>query len=441
MKKFLILSSIILSLGCNGQHLERKLFHGFRLQPGPDNSVQVAATGPTGTATNAELQSNDIILKINEIEIEDFNSLRSSELQNLRAGEEVRYTVKRGDQTLELVGIGEPLPEETGDSPQTRYFEIPFDGGHLRAIANLPEGEGPFPTVYFIQGYTCSSIESNWPGHPYRQLAKAFTEAGIAFVRVEKPGVGDSQGMEDCMETDFHYEVQSFTEAGKYVRKFDWVDADQFYIFGHSMGGYLAPIVAKEVPSAGIAAYGTRHEPWREYFLQMWRFQLVRQGFSYSEVEERMGDYYNLAYHLFYLKESPEEIAQSHPELVDEMEDGLAWSGGDVILFRNYDALQSVDELPVVPSWLSYEGKVLIFYGTADFEVCSDESPKEMVRMMNIEHPGSAEYVEIQGADHSMFQVGSMEEAVNMSDEERRSAMMKGIDQKIPRAIIEWTRE
>lgn len=441
MKKFLILSSIILSIGCNGQQLQRRIFHGFRLQPGPENSVQVATTGPAGTATNAKLQANDILLKINDVELKDFNDLRSPELQNIREGDEVRYTVRRGEETIELVGTGEPLPLESGDSPQTKYFEVPFDGGYLRGIANLPEGEGPFPTVYFIQGYTCGSIESTWSGHPYRQLAKAFTDAGIAFVRVEKPGVGDSQGTDDCMDTDFHYEVQSFTEAGKFVREFDWVDTEQFFIFGHSMGGYLAPIVAREVPSVGITAYGTRHEPWREYFLQMWRFQLVRQGFSYSEVEQRMGDYYNLAYHLFYLKKSPEEIAESNPELVDEMEDGLAWTGGDVILYRNFDALQSVDELEVVPSWLAYEGKVLIFYGTADFEVCSDESPKEMVRMMNIEHPGSATYVEVEGADHSMFQVGSMEKGVHMSDEERRAAMMDGIDSRIPQSIVDWIRE
>lgn len=444
MKNFLILSAFLYSSISFGQHLERRIAHGFRLQPTEINGtsrMQVAALSPTGTAGVAGLQMNDILLEVNSTEVFGMADLQSDAISNLREGAEVVYTVIRNGETLELSASGVPIPMESGDSHKTEYFEIPFDGGWLRAIANLPEGEGPFPTIYFIQGYTCSPIESQWPGHPYRRLAKTFTDAGIAFVRVEKPGVGDSYGMDPCMETDFNYEVESFTEAGQFVRDLSWVDTTNFYIFGHSMGGYLAPIVASEVPTQGIAVYGTRHEPWREYFLQMWRFQLVRQGFSYAEVESRMKDYYELAYLLFFQRHSPTEISASHPHLNDELEDGLLWDGENIVLFRNYDALQSVDDLPVVPSWLEYQGKVLVMYGTADFEVCSDESPREMVRMINLEGKGKAEYVEIQGADHSMFPVRGMEEAVNMEPAELRSIQMSGIENLIPNSVVRWMTE
>lgn len=441
MKHLLILSTLLYSSLSFSQHLNRQIFHGFRLQPVElegEMKMQVAQIGPQGTAGAAGLQNGDILLSINGLTISAFGDLGGLDV---REGEDISYTVLRGESEMVLSGSGVALPMESGDSPRTEYFEVPFDGGYLRGIANLPEGDGPFPTIYFIQGYTCSSVESSWPGHPYRLLAKAFTEAGIAFVRVEKPGVGDSQGTRDCMETDFHYEVESFTAGAEFAKGFEWVDPNQFYIFGHSMGGYLAPIVAEEVETAGIIAYGTRHEPWREYFLQMWRFQLVRQGFTYREVESRMRDYYELAYHLFFEKMSPGDIAESYPTLIDEMEDGLAWEGGDIILFRNYEALQSVDDLPVVESWLNYEGRVLMFYGTADFEVCSDDSPKEIVRMINLQHPNHATYAEVEGADHAMFQVGSMEQAVNMSDAEIREARMGGIEMEIPERIINWMTE
>lgn len=421
--------------------MNRKIMHGFRLQPTEvenTSRLQIAMIAPNGTAANAGVQVNDILVSINGEEITTQTDLQSQSLSNLREGDLVSYTCLREGESIELVGEGVGIPHESGDSPQTKYLEVPFEGGWLRGIANLPEGEGPFPTVFFIQGYTCSPVESSWPGHPYRLLAKAFTEAGIAFVRVEKPGVGDSYGMDHCLESDFLYEVEAFTAGGTFIRQQSWVDTDQFYIFGHSMGGYLAPVVAKEVPATGISVYGTRHEPWKEYFLQMWRFQLVRQGFSYLEVENRMKDYYELAYHLFFERMSPVEIANQHEHLIDELEDGLMWDGGDILLFRNYDALQSVDDLPVVESWLNYPGKVLVLHGTADFEVCSDESPREMERMINLEGKGSAQYVELEGMDHSMFQVGSMEAAVNMDPQERRRIQMSGIDSKISDTIIHW---
>lgn len=449
MKKIICLGILLISFGCSGQELPRKIFHGFNPVPlshpaastetyHGDSGIYIVAIAGNGTAVNAEMQRGDILLAINSHTIRRGNDLQIPEISGLSAGDDVTYTVFRNGEVKELHGVVQGRPLEQGDSHRTEYFSIPFDGGRLRAIANLPGGEGPFPTVFLIQGYTCASVESDWDKHPHREMARALTQAGIAMIRVEKPGVGDSDGTPDCMHTDFHYEVESFGTAAEFARNLSYVDASRFYLFGHSMGGYLAPIIAQKVETSGIAAYGTRHEPWREYFLQMWRFQLVRQGFDYVEVENRMDDYYELAYQLFFKKKSPETIAEEFPQLTDEMRDGLLWKGGDVILYRNYQALQSVDELPVVEAWAAYNHPVLMMYGTADFEVFADDSPKEIVRIVNHYHPGMAEYREIPGSDHALFQVGSMDEGLNMTPQQQQSARMRGIDPAIPQAIVDW---
>lgn len=79
-----------------------------------------------------------------------------------------------------------------------------------------------------------------------------------------------------------------------------------------------------------------------------------------------------------------------------------------------------------------------MFYGTADFEVCSDDSPKEIVRMINTEGAGEAVYEEVEGADHSMFMAGSMEEGVSMDRDQRREMMMQGIDPGVCKTVINW---
>jgi len=86
-------------------------------------------------------------------------------------------------------------------------------------------------------------------------------------MRSEKSGVGDSTGT-PCRDVNFPDEVSLFTSALKKLKTYDFVDTGNVFIFGHSGGGWVAPLVAAEEPVKGIVVYGTVVRPFGEYLVE-----------------------------------------------------------------------------------------------------------------------------------------------------------------------------
>lgn len=59
-------------------------------------------------------------------------------------------------------------------------------------------------------------------------------------LRIEKPGVGDSEGG-PFAELDFTTELDIYRQALKQLKEQPEVDAEHVFIFGHSMGGAFGP--------------------------------------------------------------------------------------------------------------------------------------------------------------------------------------------------------
>jgi esterase/lipase len=65
------------------------------------------------------------------------------------------------------------------------------------------------------------------------------------------------------------------------------VDPERIYLFGHSMGGVLAPYLTAAVPVRGSMVYGTLARTWFEYQLENVRRQAAFQpGATEAEITE-----------------------------------------------------------------------------------------------------------------------------------------------------------
>jgi len=391
-----------------------------------------------GTGTNVGLQAGDILIAINDFPVNRYSDFGELPIQKIRGGDEVHYTVLRNGTQMVLSGIVETRPVEQSVNHDVIYDHIEFKGGLVRTIINKPKGKGPFPAVLFIQGYNCQSIDNPGPRHPYRLLAQQFANAGIAFMRVEKPGIGDCLNTPNCYTMDFNTEMDCFLEALKAMSSYAFVEQGQIFLFGHSMGGYLAPQMARSVNVAGIAVYGTGHLPWREYLLQMLRFQLPRQNLSYKQTEARMLDFYKILYALLVENKPPEMIAAMDPSYGQLMQMGLMWDGNDFMFGRHYKALLSVDKMNATAAWAQFKGKVLSIFGTADFQAVNDASHREIVNIVNRHNPGHARYWEASDTDHSFIRTGSMEETVRLSPQEYTQLFRTGFNTEIAEEIIQW---
>jgi len=116
-------------------------------------------------------------------------------------------------------------------------------GIELGATLTLPPGKGPFPAVVFITGSGPQDRDESILGHrPFLVLADYLTRKGIAVLRADDRGVGESTGdFNKATTADFATD----TEAGiTYLKTRPEIDSHKIGLVGHSEGGVIAPMVA-----------------------------------------------------------------------------------------------------------------------------------------------------------------------------------------------------
>jgi dienelactone hydrolase len=120
----------------------------------------------------------------------------------------------------------------------------------LAATLTLPEGKGPFPAVVLITGSGQQDRDESLMGHkPFLVLSDYLTRHGIAVLRADDRGTGESTGVfVKATTADFATD----TEAGiAYLKTRSEVDPHKIGLIGHSEGGVIAPMIAarnKDVP-------------------------------------------------------------------------------------------------------------------------------------------------------------------------------------------------
>ncbi|MFG2004249.1 alpha/beta hydrolase [Spirillospora sp. NPDC048911] len=118
----------------------------------------------------------------------------------------------------------------------------------LRSTVHIPDGPATrWPTVIFIHGFANNRIET---GASFVRMSRLLQDAGIASVRVDLSGHGESDG--DFAQVTITGEIAEARSVVRTVRTFDFVDRDRIGLVGMSMGGVVAGIVAAEEP--GITA-------------------------------------------------------------------------------------------------------------------------------------------------------------------------------------------
>jgi dienelactone hydrolase len=142
------------------------------------------------------------------------------------------------------------------DAPFTaEEVTIKVKGYQLAGTLTLPKsGARPFPVVVTSTGSGAQTRDSPFPFpnlktfRPFRQIAESLASRGIAVLRVDDRGVGDSTGL-DTLDTattlDFADDVRAQVA---YLRTRREIDAGRIAILGHSEGGIIAPLVAASDP-------------------------------------------------------------------------------------------------------------------------------------------------------------------------------------------------
>ncbi|HEX3458528.1 MAG TPA: alpha/beta hydrolase, partial [Candidatus Baltobacteraceae bacterium] len=170
----------------------------------------------------------------------------------------------------------------------------------------------PRPGVLFIGGIGCFSIDDAGNSQdPYLRLAHDLSRAGFVTMRLEKSGVGDSQGPA-CRSVDFAGEERSYVAALDALRGDPRVDSRRVFLFGHSIGTIVAPLLAKRERVAGVIVAEAVGRDWLEYEMRNTRRQLELGGSSPSQTDAALKEKHACMYRLIQ-KQSEASIEAEMP--------------------------------------------------------------------------------------------------------------------------------
>jgi pimeloyl-ACP methyl ester carboxylesterase len=158
--------------------------------------------------------------------------------------------------------LAQPVrPQEPGAEVSYRAepVKVPVGEGEpthtLAGTITLPDaarwGTGPYPGVVLISGSGPQNRDSELMGHrPFLVLADRMTRAGIAVLRYDDRGVGESTG--NFVEGTIPGFAIDAAAAAAALRAHPLVDDARVGVMGHSEGGAVAPIVAADHPETAF---------------------------------------------------------------------------------------------------------------------------------------------------------------------------------------------
>lgn len=352
------------------------------------------------TASAAGIQAGDIIVKIND-RVAKAQGL-SDWVRSLPVGQSVTFQVLRGGKELKLSAPLAERPRDPGNENYTvEYKDILSHGSRMRTIITKPKTPGKHPGLMFIQGFSPVSYDytlatatgdvSTIDGPILNEMANS----GYVTMRVEKPGVGDSEGGPfDTM--DFLTELDIYIKAMKQLREEASVDVGNIFIFGHSMGGSFGPIVACEYPVKGMVVYGTAGRTWFEYLMDTIRYQGLVAGQSFEDADEDARKGAQIMALAMIEKKSAEEIKKLHPNLAGEVD---AYFPKGMFNGKTLDFWRQLNDINFAKYWAKTNTHVLAVRGAADF-VTYDADHQLIADIINKVHPGYGSFVHQPNSDH-----------------------------------------
>ncbi len=403
---------------------------GIQLAQG---GLTVEVVVPGSVAARGGMQAGDVLVSVGGEAV----ASREALAENMRkrfGGESVKVGVQRGGAAVDLTLTLEQLAERVERST-VEYGSVTVPAGYrLRTIVTRPERstlarDGKHPAFLYVQGIICQSIDRpSLLTAPDTRLVHAMARAGFVTMRVDKPGLGDSEGP-SCNTIDFKTEQDGFAAALKQLAAMPEVDPERIYVFGHSMGGVIAPFLSAEVPVRGTIVYGTLARTWFEYQLENVRRQAaLSPGVSEGDITEAV-----LA-----------ETRTSSTVLVDKQTLGDAWERWPelrrptqgVMMDENHIATRGMgffhqlQDLNLARAWENSTGAVLAVYGEYDW-VTSQLDHEKIAKIVNTRTPGAGTAIVMPKADHAFTTHETLEASVR--------AMGQGDwDEELPRRVLAW---
>ena len=376
----------------------------LKLEAGVGITVEEIIAG--STAAEAGFKAGDVLLAVDGTKIPGTGEFIRT-IAGLKAGTSVAIEFRRGDAEEKSTVMLKGRPLEKSDAYEVLYGSVQSRGNRLRTIVTRPRAEGKRPALFLIQGVGLASVDNPvGPLGPYRMIVDDFTRHGFVTLRVDKPGCGDSEGGPG-RDVDFDTELDGYRQALRMLKARADVDPNRVFIFGHSMGGAMAPLLAAELPVRGIVVYGTIARTWTEYMLENSRRQMELADNDPSMIDSTLRNAAALLNYLYGEKMAPREIAAKYPRLRELIDQTV--TDDRYFVDRSLTFFRQLADKNLGAAWESYEGHALAIWGKADF-LSNEDDHALIARIVNRDHPGQGTFLAMNGIDHGFNRAASRRE-------------------------------
>ena len=188
--------------------------------------------------------------------------------------------------TITPVGTVEQQANATYEPPSyaqlDRFHEQEVQIGHgkwvLPGTVSIPQGDGPFAAVLLVHGSGPQDRDETIPPNkPFRDMAWGLASQGIAVLRYEKRTKVYAASLESERDTLTVKEevIDDALEALTLLRARPEIDAQQIFVLGHSLGGYLAPRLGAADPQIrGLIILAGSARPFEDIILDQMTYVL-----------------------------------------------------------------------------------------------------------------------------------------------------------------------
>lgn len=279
------------------------------------------------------------------------------------------------------------------------------DGVRLRSMVTRPgKADGRLPAVLFVGWLSCDTVEIK-PGASdgwSRMLEGLVRRSDAVVMRVDKRGVGDSEGG-PCDALDYDTELADYRKALATLKQMPGVDPRRVVVFGASMGGTMAPLLADD-GVAGVMDWGAGALTWFERTLAFERNAMQLSGKGLNTIDQAVRDRQDLLHAYLARGQSPAQFSAAQPSLKPVWE-SMVGTSGNLHYGRPAAFHQQAQRQSWASAWSRLKVPALVVHGENDW--FEEARGFELIATVN----PAVRVVRIPGLDHHFTRYGSLSEA------------------------------
>lgn len=279
-------------------------------------------------------------------------------------------------------------PASTGQkvrlTPPYREEEVAFSNIavnlRMAGMLSVPPGKGPFPAVVLVSDAGAQDRDATVGDYrPLGALADFLTRRGIAVLRVDDRGVGQSGGTPATATTaELVADVQA---ALNFLRTRPEVDLAHLGVIGHGEGGNVALLAAAQpLPPAFVVTLAAHGLPGRDIVVQQQTNTLRSLGTESSQIEAASKRQQAM---LDIIQQTPDNsqaqaivanMLRQNNEAIDQATAQASAAELTSPRYRHFLSFNPVEKLPAVTC------PVLLLHGTADTYAAADANLPLLVK-------------------------------------------------------------